>query len=134
MLLVVAFVMYPIICGWALWRGDVVLRIAALLAVLSTGLGLVLQPPEQILFPIDIALMLAMMMLSLWSRQLWTLPAGALMIDRVAIYAFRDIEVTDTLGYICAFGLLLCLTVGIFGHEAARLRTAQAAEAKIAAG
>ncbi|EGF92343.1 hypothetical protein ABI_07790 [Asticcacaulis biprosthecium C19] len=134
MLLIVGFALYPIVCGWALWRGNADLRIAATLALASTGLGLVFPPPEQILFPIDIALMLATMALSLKSRRLWTLPAGALMIDRVALYAFRDIDVVDTLGYICAFGLLLCLVAGIFDHEAARLRQAQTADVKSAVG
>ncbi|ESQ93099.1 hypothetical protein ABAC460_02245 [Asticcacaulis sp. AC460] len=133
-MLLLVFAVYPIICAWALWRGDAVLRIAAVLALASTGLGLVFPTPDLSLFPVDITLMLAMMALSLWSRRLWTLPAGALMIDRVAVYAFRDIDVADTLGPIWAFGLLLCLIVGIINRESRRMRTAQAAEVKSAVG
>ena len=129
MLLIAGWTVYPIVCGWALWRGGTTLRIAAGLALLSTGLGLAFPLPEQILFPIDVALMLAMMALSLKSRRLWTLPAGALMIDRAAIHAFPDIEPAGTMGYICAFGLLLCLAAGLLAQDSRRVRIKSPAQA-----
>lgn len=141
---IIGRVMGFIICPYALIRGGPSERWGAAFYTVSWGLCAVLQDhhlkgPGLWVFLIDVCGLVAFAALSIWSRKIWALFAGAFQLNTVLSHVvwwlFPQVGLVSyvtALGLWGGYGLLCTILMGMVGVEMERWRK-RPAKAKIAA-
>ena len=123
-------------CIWALWRGGAAERWGGGILLASFGMTIVAQilQPKDIydgvgIITIDVAGLIAYVMLSLWSRRIWTLFIAAFQLNTVishfAVYLSSHVDMytqITAVGLWGGYAVSLALIAGMWGVERERRR------------
>jgi hypothetical protein len=123
-------------CIWALWRGETAERWGGGILLAAFGLTIVAQilQPKDIydgvgIITIDAAGLIAYVMLSLWSRRIWTLFIAAFQLNTVishfAVYLSSHVDMytqITAVGLWGGYAVSLALIAGMWGVERERRR------------
>ncbi|MDQ3074228.1 MAG: hypothetical protein M3Q88_01265 [Pseudomonadota bacterium] len=118
-------------CGYALWRGDRVARIAAIVCIVATALTVVLLSPgparyrlvEGGAMAVDLATLAAFVVLALFSNRFWPLWVAGLQLTASAAHAIKLADASLLpLAYAAAerfwsYPILLLIAAGAYRHH-----------------
>ncbi len=124
-------------CAWALWRGQAPERWGAAILLIAVGLTDLVQTqhlyrdgPVWDYVAVDVAGLLAFVILSLWSRCIWTLFISAFQLNAVMSHFVGRLPIhVDTYTLITAlslwggYGLTFALMAGMWQVERRRARS-----------
>ncbi len=124
-------------CIWALWRGEAAERWGAGILLAAFGLTIVAQilQPKDIydgvgIITVDVAGLIAYVLLSLWSRRIWTLFMAAFQLNTVishfAVYLSSHVDMytqITAVGLWGGYAVSLALIAGMWSVERSRRKT-----------
>jgi hypothetical protein len=124
-------------CLWALWRGEAAERWGGGILLVAFGLTIVAQilQPKQVydgigIIMVDVAELIVLIILSLWSRRIWTLFMAAFQLNTIiSHFAVHLSSHVDMYTQITAVGLWggyavsLALIAGMWNLERQRCKT-----------